>query len=261
MLTAERHKKIASILREEGAVRVGELATRLSVSDETVRRDLIEMEKAHKLTRVHGGALMRGDLLGYEPFDERMRTHMKSKRALSRAAASLVKEGDVIALDSGSTANAFAETLRGRFSELTIVVNSLDVLNILAQEKGYRIILCGGEFRAQDKIFAGDLALTALRTLHVRKTFLFPTALSMKFGIFGNGEVRGELTFEKQLIAFADSVYVMADSSKFEHNGLHVIDEMRKEYTYVTDSQMPEGLRAMYRENQYQIICGDIEGN
>src|SRR5215469_5255651 len=100
MLKEERHQAILELLRREGKVLVVDLMARLNVSEDTIRRDLNDLTEIGLLQRVHGGALPRGPEL---PFEQRLRETDATKRAMAESAARLIRDRQVVLLDSGTT--------------------------------------------------------------------------------------------------------------------------------------------------------------
>ena len=115
MLANRRHEIICSLLRAEGAVTVSHLVEEFGVSLETVRRDLLLLEKAGLLRRVHGGAVSLGAMMPYKPPESREKDYNREKEQLCENAADLVQEGDYIAIGTGTTPVYFAQILKNRF--------------------------------------------------------------------------------------------------------------------------------------------------
>jgi len=252
LFAKERHTKILEMLKETGSVTTAQLVDAFSVSIETIRRDLLILEESGMLQRVHGGAVAMGDMIAFRELPQRMQENVAQKQELCRTAMDFIKNGDTIGVDSGSTAVLFAEALKERFSDLTVITYSLDVFLILNQYKNFRVILCGGDYYPTENCFVGVLALNMLSSLHVQKVFLFPTAVSLQHGIFDHeSEV---LIMQQTLRRIASQVFVLADSSKFEHTDLLKQEDMLPSYIYVTDSALSATLKAMYLENHIQIF-------
>ncbi len=252
MFAKERHTKILEMLKETGSVTTAQLVDAFSVSIETIRRDLLILEEGGMLQRVHGGAVAMSDMIAFRELPQRMQENVEQKRELCRTAMTFINNGDTIGVDSGSTAVLFAKVLKEHFSDLTVITYSLDVFQILNQYKNFRVILCGGDYYPMENCFVGVLALNMLSSLRVQKVFLFPTAVSLQHGIFDHeSEV---LILQQTLRRIASHVFVLADSSKFEHTDLLKQEDMLPGYVYVTDSALPAKLKSMYLENQIQIV-------
>lgn len=254
LFAKERQNKIYDMIRSNGAVTTAKLMDCFRVSVETVRRDLLALEQSGKLTRVHGGAVAKNGMKPYRKLKERNHEFEKQKRELSLTAAEFISEGDVIGIESGSTAVAFAEVLKSRFSNLTVVTCSVDVFELLCNHKDFSVILCAGHYLREENAFCGELTLAMLERLHVRKVFLCPSTVSLAHGIF---DFQKELyQVQKKMLEMADEVYILADSSKFEKTGLLKLDEMKSDYIYITDSDLPEEFVKIYRENERKIYFG-----
>lgn len=254
MFAHERQKLIHALINEKGSVNTSELTEKFGVSIETIRRDLLVMEKENLLYRVHGGAVKVGEMKPFTTLAERLNENNPLKTELCETAMQHIEEGDVIGVDAGSTAIVFAQELKRHFSSLTVVTHCIDVFEILCRHKDFQVILCGGHFKADENAFYGTLTLDVWQKLHIQKVFLFPSAVSFQFGLCEHKS--NSVDMQRQMIKAADKVYILADSSKFECKELLKVDEMRNIYTYITDKQMPNGLKNMYEENGINIITG-----
>ncbi len=252
MLAKERQNRISQLMSAQGSVNATDLAATLSVSLETVRRDLLEMERAGMLVRVHGGAMPIGETKTYQPLQRRTLLGTEEKIALAKKAVELVREGDMIAVDSGSTATCFARELKNAFRKLTVVTYSLDVFTVLNGYADCKVLLCGGKFVENENAFCGNLTLEALRSLHVKKAFICPAAISMQGGIGDSHE--DMLLCQKGLLGCGDEVYVLSKSNHFDRRALYKIDDAKREYTYITDGKLSDELYDTYVENGYKII-------
>lgn len=255
MLAQERQDEIYKMVQKDGAVTVAKLMALFGVSIETVRRDLLILERSGKLMRVHGGAVAKAGMKAYPTLQQRTREFRAEKYQLSRVAARFVSEGDIICIDAGSTAIAFAEVLKEQFHKLTVVTHSKDVFDLLCNHREFDLILCGGQYLRGDNAFCGELTLSTLRSLHTQKAFVFPSAVSIEYGIC---DFQQELyPVQKQLMRSADQVYILADSSKFEKTGLLKLDAMKPEYIYITDGALPKDAVELYRENGLTLHLGE----
>ena len=251
MLAKERQNAIMDLLQENGAVTTSGLVSKFDVSTETVRRDLAELALKGKLMKVHGGAVLKTAMEPNLGLNQRSLIQNEQKRSVARKAISFLKDGDVIAIDSGSTGACFAEALAASPLRLTIITYSLSVFDALRNSPQFKVILCGGRYVPEEQVFWGDLTLSMLRRLHVQKAFLTPSAVSMQFGICDH---EGEfVSIQREMIHFADEVFILADSSKFEKQALIQIDEMSRQFHYITDNGLSEELIQLYKNNDYQI--------
>ena len=252
MFANERQAAIAELIRKNGAVTTGELTKRFDVSIETVRRDLLAMEKSKLLRRVHGGAVAPGGMLPRLNLARRTGENDGGKRELSITACSFISEGDIIALDTGSTAIIMAQELRERFRSLTVVTHSMDVCRILSGCRDFKLIVCGGYYSPDENSFYGQFTIDMLSRIQADSFFLFPSAISLRYGIRAYFEELYQV--QLAMLDCSDSVYVLGDSSKFEKTALLKLDDMTPKYTYVTDSALRPELKQLYRENNLRVI-------
>ena len=252
MLARERQSEIVKMITGKGAVTTTELVSIFDVSVETIRRDLLELEKQGILQRVHGGAIKVGEMTPIVDLTRRKELDKDSKIELCETAAMLVEDGDIICIDCGSTAIYFAEALKRRLSKLTIVTHSLDVFNIMVEKAGFEVILCAGFFMKEEKAFYGHFVQEALKKIHVQKAFLFPSAISLQGGV---GDYIEELQqVQRQMMQCSDKVYFLANSEKFEKHALLKLCDMSDAYVYVSDEKLNESYKKLYQEAGLNVI-------
>lgn len=259
MLAKERYSRILHVLQKNSSVTTGELMEMLQVSIETVRRDLLHLERLGELQRVHGGAVTQGVMQPYKALPQRLESNPSGKAELCGTAALLVNDGDIIFIDSGSTAIFFAKALLSRCDRLTVVTHSMDVFEILSGKENFQVILCGGFYDQTEKAFHGHLTLDTLRQLHVGKAFICPAAISVRSGIWDYHPALVQV--QTQAIAASDQVVFLADFDKFEKNAMLKLSETSASHIYVTDSAFPQNYKQLYEDHGLHIITSkeDIE--
>lgn len=247
-----RHGEICELLKKQRAVTTASLAEKFGVSVETIRKDLMLLEKEARLVRVHGGAVLRSADKPYVKLSRRMESMQREKTEISRLAAALVENGDTVLIDAGSTAAAFAAELMQKLHSLTVITHSLDVFQRLCGYKDFEVILCGGEFLKSENLFYGDFAEHTLENVHARKAFIFPSALSLKSGICDADSRIARM--QRKLISASDEVIVVADSSKLERSALIKVSDMSPAFLYITDSGLPPEIKELYQSNEIKVI-------
>ncbi len=249
LLANKRHSEIVALVKKNGGAKVTDIAKRFNVSIETVRRDLLELEKKNLLTRVHGGAMPIDEMNAYHSLSERKEEYVNEKIQLSVTASKYVKDGDVIYVDSGSTPVHFARAIKSK--EITVVTCSLDVFNELSGGRA-KVILCGGEYVSTVASFCGALAIETLKKLYVNKAFIFPSAISLRHGVCDFS--RDVYPIQKEILTRADKIFVLASNEKFEKNGLLKICDVLPEYTFITDKGLKKEIENVYLENNIEVI-------
>ena len=210
MPLSDRHEDILRILELRERVSVAELTGRLGVSEVTVRKDLSVLEEHGHLVRMRGGARLAQDRSRLEPIDRRMESRADVKAAIGEYAARLVREGETLFLDSGSTCLALARSILRM--DLRVVTNSLDVLNALADSTSIVVHATGGSFRRDARSFIGPLAVEAVRRFHFDRAFLGTSGLSTE-GVFSSqNAIESEL--KRAVIAQSARTIVLTDASK-----------------------------------------------
>jgi DeoR/GlpR family transcriptional regulator of sugar metabolism len=201
-------------LAADGAVSVEDMASRLSVSRETIRRDLKTLAGRGQLAIVHGGATRRSD----EPaLAIRQEDNPGGKAAIGRAAASLVEDGMVVVLDSGSTTMAVAHALAapdaGAWKGLTICTNSLAIGLLLCRAPGIRVHMLGGEVNGSDEATFGMDAFSVLARFRADIAFIGVGGVSPAGDLTDFAVLPTELRVA--MLATADRGYVVVDRTKF----------------------------------------------
>ena len=255
MLAIERQEQIVSQIRRNGAVRIHELTKQFSVSVETIRRDLLELERQDCLHRVHGGAVGIAVAKQYHRLEERTEENPQKKEELSGYAAGLIREGDVLMVDSGSTAIAFAKMLAEEFERLTVITYSLHVFEILKKKEGFTLYLCAGAYLRDENAFCGQWALQMLEQFHAKTAFLFPSAISLQNGIMDYDQELYHL--QRAMMKHADRSVFLADSDKFEKSALLKLADVNEAVTFVTDSGLRKEILELYQENGIEMIRGE----
>lgn len=245
--TSRRRERIASMLKDRGSVQVQDLAKQFDVSTVTIRKDLKFLDDQGIATRSYGGAMLKNKspnnsvLINNELAIERKQAlHANEKSSIGKVAADLVKAGDSIILDSGSTTIQIASYLSSK-KDVTIVTNDLNVVNVLAQSEDLNVLLLGGTLRQKNMSFFGSQAENALRDLHVDKLFLGVDGFDMDRGITTHFEA--EALLNRLMCNVASEIVVVTDSSKFGQVCLHKILAPSGVDRVITDENIPDDYR------------------
>jgi DeoR family transcriptional regulator, fructose operon transcriptional repressor len=212
VFTSERQRAILGLLEKKQRLGVLELQRRLKVSSATLRRDLAELEAAHKLVRVHGGAMHPAYFQGEPSLEQKGQHATLAKRAIGVLAASLVRDHQTVLIDSGTTCLEVARALLHR-SSLTLVTNSIPVA-AAAQNAAARVICVGGELRKLSGALIGPLAVEWLENLRADWAFVGASGLSASEG--ATTTETAEAQIKQLLLRRAERGVLVADSSKWE---------------------------------------------
>ena len=181
MWARERHQRILSMLSANQQVSANDLAEMLNVSRETVRRDLLDLEEAGHVNRVHGGAVLP-EPLSEHPFRQRMTERVRAKSEIARKAAALIQPGQTIFVDAGTTTAIFGREL-AKLSGVSVITNSLDIATTL-QGADKDVLLLGGRMATDVPATMGELTLSEIRRFRADLCFSAPVAVHPTRGAF-----------------------------------------------------------------------------
>lgn len=212
MLTEERFAKILSILESMGSVTVQQLMTELNTSESTIRRDLNALDAKGKLTKVHGGAVLK--TVAYSTKDDNVISRKEKNRddkiIIAKHAAKLITNSDFVYLDAGTTTELMIEYITSR--QAMFVTNAISHAKRLA-ERGFTVYLLGGEFKAITEAIVGEEAVETLRKYNFTKGFWGTNGVSMQKG-YSTPELK-EAAVKKRSMENCEECYILADESKF----------------------------------------------
>ncbi len=236
-LTVERRTKILEIIDSEGKVKVSELSKLFNVSEVTIRNDLDQLEKKNLLIRAHGGAMkLKRAGIDYE-LDVKAKKNRTQKIAIGKKAASLIKNGDTIILDSGTTTLEIAKNL-AKFSNLTVITNSLNIAGQLVEFPDIKVIMLGGILRRKSLSFVGIKAIESLKNYYCDKVFIGVDGIDTQYGISTPNVDEAHLN--NIMINNSREVIVVTDSSKFKNRSFAYIAPIQKVTTIITDENIPD---------------------
>lgn len=263
ILAEERYAIILDKLKSEGIVKTNELKKLLNASSETIRKDLKYLDEVGQLDRVHGGAIpksnkesiVKQDDDNYISFDVRQCQNSEMKHSIALAAADLIKEGQSVGLDSGTTSYELAKVLKQKFNNLTIVTNSLVNAHELANKKGFTVIATGGVLTPDENSFISDLATLILDKINLDIMFLTTCGVSLDNGI--TDQRMAEVMVHNKMMNCAKKVVVLSDSTKFDEVSLYKVCPLDEVDCIVTDSHIEEDLVDRFRKEGHNIIVSN----
>ena len=253
-IAADRQRVIASIVRQSGSVRGSELVDILGVTDETIRRDLLQLALSGAVRRSRGGAV------AISPLDEsntdlRLREHAAEKIAIGTRAADLVEDGSRIILNSGTTTLCLARALRQK-RNLTVVTTAVTHAVELMGIAGATIVMTGGVIRPATYGASGQLAVATIREVHVEQAFLAIHSVSVKGGLtYPSFE---EVEVKRAMIGAARRVILLADHSKFGREAFVKVAPMLAVHCIVTTPGIDPAEADAIRELGIELIVAPL---
>ena len=230
MLAAERRHEIIAQLDRDGRVVVAELVVGLSVSEDTIRRDLEELAGRGLLHRVHGGAL--ASPTGTLSFERRLEIDREEKVALAKAAAPLVESARTLVVDGGTTALEVARHLPPNWDGV-VVTNAPPVAVALAAHPRAEVVLVGGRLLKAEQVAVGPAAIDAFRTLRADACVLGVCAFHPEVGVTTANDAEAQV--KRAMIACSDQVVALATKDKLHASSPWVVASLDQIDHLVTD--------------------------
>ncbi len=207
-----RWQKIQDLLNSDGKVDVRELAELFSVSEMTIRRDLMTLDQKGLIERTHGGAVTaRERNLIQSPILVRISERLVEKKAIARATALLINRGEKIYIAAGTTAYWVAREIANH-TDLTVVTNSLPVANMLALSKDMEVIIVGGFLRRNEYSMVGHFAENMLKDLRLDKVITGTGGIHPEYGL--TNDYPQEMMMDRAYLSISDNIIVVADHTK-----------------------------------------------
>lgn len=259
IIAEERYARILDKLKFDGIVKTSDLKIELNASSETIRKDLKYLDESGYLDRVHGGAIPKADTKSdddvYISFGVRQSQNSDMKRSIAIEASNLVKEGQSIGLDSGTTSYELAKVLKKKFNNLTIVTNSLMNAYELVDKKGFTVIATGGVLTPDENSFVSDFATLILDKINLDMMFLTTCGVSLENGI--TDQRTDEVVVHNKMKDCAKEVVVLSDSTKFNEVSLIRVCSLDSVDCIITDSNIDIELVEKFREQGHNIIISE----
>lgn len=254
--TLERRAKILEMLDDQEKVIVTDLSPIFKVSDVTIRNDLYKLEEKGLLVRTRGGAIKSQKVKIDYQLNKESTHHLKEKKQIGKKAAQLIKEGDTILLDSGTTTLEIAVNLIS-FNDLTVITNALNIAGELLNQGNSKVVMLGGNLRRSSSSFMGPMTENNIENLYCDKVFLGVNGIDTKYGISTTHIEDSYLN--RLMIDVSKEVIVVTDSSKFLKRSFAKIASIDTVNIVITDSKIPEEELNNLRAAGIKVILADIE--
>ncbi|MFK0386503.1 DeoR/GlpR family DNA-binding transcription regulator [Agrobacterium sp. NPDC090273] len=249
MLTP-RQDEIVVLAKANGRVLVDELATRFSVTPQTIRKDLNDLCDARALTRIHGGAIFPSGNENVK-YEARRAIASTEKQAIGAAAAGLIPNNSSLFINIGTTTEAVGEAL-GNHHELMVITNNINVANRLRVFPGIEVVIAGGVVRGADGGIVGEAAVDFIRQFKVDFAVIGVSAID-EDGALLDFDFR-EVKVAQAIMSNARHVILVSDSSKFERTAPVRIGHISQVHTFITDRCPLESVRTICADSDVRLI-------
>lgn len=235
----ERQDRILDFIKQQERATVTEISERFSVSLATVRRDLEILSGRGVIQRFHGGARPAQQAPPELPVLQRQSEQADEKRRIGQRAAALVADGETVFLSSGTTALEVARHLRDR-RDLTVITNSLLVINALSDAPNITLVGIGGVLRQSEMSMIGHIAEQALAEVHATKVIMGIRALDIERGL--TNDYLPETMTDRAILDIGREVIIVADHTKCGRVATAFVAPLEVMHKLVTDDKAPPSL-------------------
>ena len=237
----ERRALILKLLEQKEEVRVTDISRDTGISEVTIRKDLTILQRRHLLLRTRGGAMRKPIENEVEEtgVEKKQLFNFREKERIGAEAAKLIKDGDYLMFDSGTTTLEVAKHLH-KFTNLHILTNAMNVAIELMNYKRFDVVFIGGNVRRQSLSTVGPLALNMLRNFNRYKLFLGVDSFSLENGI--STPNLEEALLNQIMIQQAGKVIAVFDSSKFNKRSYVHVAAVNEIDSIITDQAIPTGM-------------------
>jgi DeoR/GlpR family transcriptional regulator of sugar metabolism len=240
VLAEERRQGILKLIQQEGAARTNDLARIFSVSDQTIRRDLLELEELGFIRKGYGG----GVLVNWSgaTYGDRAIVRRAEKQGIAHHACASIRDGMTVALGPGTTTEEIAKQIDGR--DITVVTNSLAVARAITSAATH-VLLTGGRYRPASELVSGELAVRTLSDVFVDVSFIGVSGIEADAGYTVTEP--DEAMVLRQFIRIAKRAVIVADSSKFSRLAKASVAPLEVVHALITDEAAPQEFLRLLR--------------
>jgi DeoR/GlpR family transcriptional regulator of sugar metabolism len=247
----ERQRELARLLGQAGRLSVAQICEQFGISEATARRDLEALSEQGLVRRVHGGAVLLRQAAPEEPILRRSREQEHEKERIGRAAAALIQDGETVFLGSGTTVLQVAQHLVTR--TLTIITNSLPVINLMTEKETITLIALGGILRDSELSFIGHITEQALSEVRADKVIIGIRAISLEQGL--TNDYLPETLTDRAILKAGREIMIVADHTKFGVLSTAFVAPITAIQTLITDDMTDSDFLASLRALGVQVIA------
>jgi DeoR/GlpR family transcriptional regulator of sugar metabolism len=247
----ERQEQVLRLVEKQQRVTVPQLCEQFTISPATARRDLDALVEQGRVQRVHGGALATRKAPPESPALQRAAEQANEKKRIAAAAAQLIEDGTTVFLGSGTTVAEVALQLQARHN-LTVITNSLLVINALADSTHITVIGLGGVLRRSEMSLIGHIAEQALAEVRTHKVIVGIRAIDDEHGL--TNDYLQETMTDRAILRIGKEVIVVADHTKCGRVSTAFVAPVTAIHTLVTDTNAPPEFVSTLKEKGVRVI-------
>ena len=247
----ERQQMILESLNRQQRITVSDICKMFSISEATARRDLEVLTEQNNLQRVHGGAISLKQAVPELPILQRESAQAEEKKRIGLAAASMIHDGETIFLGSGTTVLEATRALR-EHKGLTVVSNSLPVLNTLSGFPDITVVALGGVLRCSELSFIGHITEQALAEVRADKVIIGVHAINLEQGL--TNDYLPETMTDRAILKSGREVIVLADHTKINTVSMAFLAPITSIHKLITDQQAPEDFLGAIKSQGVEVV-------
>ena len=252
MLAVERRSKIEDIITENKSVLVTELAKQFDVTPETIRGDLLKLEKQGVLVRTYGGATLAASSGSELSYKERDVVNAEAKHKIGTRAADMIRNGETIFLDASTSSLWLARNIKNK-EGLTVITNAVNIVLELAECENIKLICTGGSLNTRNMSYTGRFAERMItENLTADKCFFSCKVVTVSRGMTDESEDEAEI--KRAMMQASDSVIFLCDHNKLGRKGIPVIASIDKIDMLITDIRPDHEWHAAMQEAGVRVI-------
>ena len=240
---------VYNYIKKMSGATIQNVSENFNISESTVRRAMVRLDKKGWLRRFSGGAVALPLQLGATAYEQRLSRNNAKKAAIAYKAAENIKDGSSIILLGGTTVGSMCTCLHGK--KLNVITNSLTVIDQLKGSPGIKLIVLGGSYSHEEYELIGNMTSQGLRFMYADSLYLSCFGFSPEVGFMTNHIDIVE--FYRLCIKNAEKTYMLADSSKLRNNGIAVFGEAGEVDFFISDEDLPDEVVDMFNERRVHV--------
>lgn len=254
-MKASRILDMEKYIMLKGSVSMEELQRQFGVSANTVRRDVAELLRRDAVEKVYGGVCAKHIGQSLTPYEMRRLSGEEAKERIGRAAAGLVRDGDVIFIDSGTTTLHLIDHIQDR-RDVTVITHNLGAIVRALPYENVNVVVLPGTLRRKTNSMTGSDSVKAMRKYNISAAFMAATGLSAH-GVTNSSAQ--EYDIKQAAVECSDKVYLLMDKRKFGVTGMMTFSGLDAFDAVVTEQAPEEEYRELLKENNVRLILADAE--
>jgi len=250
MLAITRKNKIKEIILEKRSVTVSELSNIFNVTEETIRRDLQQLEEEGYLKRIYGGAYLSDSVQSDVSANLREKILVKDKEIIAKECIPFIKDGDSIFLDASTTSLYIATKVTKK--KITVITNSLKIATLLSNSSNIKLLLIGGIYDISSMSFLGTNVQQDMSRYFFDKAFISCRSVHMSFGITDSNEQQAEI--RRIAIEHSNKSFLVVDHTKLDKTSFSLISPLSAIDTMVVNKPLSEEWVNLLKDLNIELI-------